>query len=253
MTMNARDTKALIASADKAMLISFVTDCTAYQTNSARLDKLKDEQAELISKNGELRKSIVPVFKALGAHKWNAIKTDIKTAIEEAKISDVDGLLGVLKTAFEYKILPTQANADRLRKAKTWVNWAGIVVPNTYKKVHAEKAPEPAPTSEPTAQVPTVPAEPQTTQSAPTPLVQPKPAVKGSPESISVNVSAPDMDPADLWVQACTQFMNFKLTAIAFEEIEKRHKLEAGTLLKELVEARRVVTESTKKNGAKHG
>lgn len=238
--------------ADKALLVSFVTDCTAYQTNSARLDKLKDEQAELISKNGELRKAIVPVFKSLSAHKWSAIKADIKTAIEEANIADVNGLLGVLKTAFEYKILPTQANADRLRKAEKWTNWAGIVVPNTYSKVHAEKAPAPA--TEPTAQVSETPVTVQTAPASATPAVQPKPAVKGSPEpAVSVNVSAPDMSPNDLWVQACTQFMNFKLTAVAFETIEKKHGLEAGTLLKELVEARRIVTESTAKNGAKNG
>ena len=247
-----------ITANEKALLVSFVTDCTAYQTNSARLDKLKDEQAELISKNGELRKAIVPVFKAFSAHKWNAIKADIKTAIEEAKISDVDGLLGVLKTSFQYKIMPTQQNADRLRKTKTWVNWSGIVVPNTYEGVHAKKT-ETAKLEETIDSAKQTIAELQSIESAKnaqtapagdTPLVQPKPAVKGSPESISVNVSAPDMNPAELWVQACTQFMNFKLTAIAFEEIEKRHKLEAGTLLKELVEARRVVTESTKKKGA---
>lgn len=230
---------------DKALLVSFVTDCTAYQTNSARLDKLKDEQAELISKNGELRKSIVPVFKSLSAHKWSAIKADIKTAIEEAKISDIDGLLGVLKTAFEYKILPTQANADRLRKAKTWVNWSGIVIPNTYKKVHAEKAPEPAPATEPTAQANVTAPTAQTIPASATPAVQPKPSVSGAPATVSVNVSAPDMSPNDLWVQACTQFMNFKLTAIAFESIEKKHGLEAGTILKELVETRRVVTEQS--------
>ena len=232
-----------INATEKALLVSFVTDCTSYQANSARLDKLKEEQADLISKNGELRKAIVPVFKSLSAHKWSAIKGDIKTAIEEAQIKDAVGLLGVLKTAFEYQILPTQANADRLRKAEKWTNWAGIVVPNTYQKVHAEK--------EAPAQVAEAPVVAQSVPATATPAVQPKPAVKGSPESaISVNVSAPDMSPNDLWVQACTQFMNFKLTAVAFETIEKKYSLEAGTILKELVEARRIVTESTAKKGA---
>lgn len=242
-----------INATEKALLVSFVTDCTAYQTNSARLDKLKEEQADLISKNGELRKAIVPVFKSLSAHKWSAIKGDIKTAIEEAQIKDAVGLLGVLKTAFEYQILPTQANADRLRKAEKWTNWAGIVVPNTYEGVHAKKDPIQANIESAKQTIADIQAmeKAQTVPATATPTVQPKPAVKGSPESaISVNVSAPDMSPNDLWVQACTQFMNFKLTAVAFETIEKKYSLEAGTILKELVEARRIVTESTAKKGA---
>lgn len=238
---------------DKALLVSFVNDCTAYQANSTRLESLMIEREELITKNGELRKAIVPVFKALSAHKWSAIKTGIKEAIEEAQIKDAVGLLGVLKTSFEYQIMPTQQNADRLRKAQKWTNWSGVVVPNTYSKVHAPKDPiqETIDSAKQSiAELQAIEAT-QTAQTAPAPAVQPKPAVKGTPESVtSVNVSAPDLSPNDLWVQACTQFLNFKLTAVAFETIEKKHGLEAGTLLKELVEARRIVTESTAKKGA---
>ena len=56
--------------ADKAMLDAFVKGCAEYQKNSARLDALNDERGALITANGELRKSIVPVFKALSAHSW---------------------------------------------------------------------------------------------------------------------------------------------------------------------------------------
>ena len=128
---------------------AFVTDCLAYSGNAVRIAALKEEQAGLVSANGELRKAIVPFFKAHAEDKWAKLGKDIKAAIIAAGVKDVDGLLGVLKTSFEYGILPTEQNADRLRKRETWVSWAGVVVPNTYGKVHKPKEETPtAPTIE---------------------------------------------------------------------------------------------------------
>jgi hypothetical protein len=125
---------------------AFVTDCLAYSGNAVRIAALKEEQAGLVSANGELRKVIVPFFKAHKDDKWAKLGKDIKAAIIAAEVKDVDGLLGVLKTSFEYGILPTEQNADRLRKRETWVSWAGVVVPNTYGKVHKPKEETPTPT-----------------------------------------------------------------------------------------------------------
>lgn len=118
---------------------AFVTDCLAYSGNSIRIAALKEEQAGLVSANGELRKKIVPFFKEHKDEKWSSLGKSIKAAVIAAGVKDVDGLLGVLKTSFEYSILPTEQNADRLRKRETWVSWSGMVVPNTYGKVHKPK------------------------------------------------------------------------------------------------------------------
>jgi hypothetical protein len=125
----------------------FVTDCLAYSGNAVRIAALKEEQAGLISANSDLRKAIVPFFKAHAEEKWSKLGKEIKAAIVAAEVKDVDGLLGVLKTSFEYKILPTEQNADRLRKRETWVNWAGVIVPNTYGKVHKPKEETTTPTA----------------------------------------------------------------------------------------------------------
>ena len=117
----------------------FVTDCLAYSGNAVRIAALKEEQAGLISANSDLRKAIVPFFKAHKDDKWTKLGKDIKAAIIAAGVKDVDGLLGVLKTSFEYGILPTEQNADRLRKRETWINWNGVIVPNSYGKVHKPK------------------------------------------------------------------------------------------------------------------
>ena len=148
---------------EPTVIETFVADCLAYSGNAVRLAALKEEQAGLVSANGELRKRIVPFFKEHKEDKWSTLGKSIKAAIVTAGVKDVDGLLGVLKTSFEYGILPTEQNADRLRKRETWVSWSGVVVPNTYGKVHKNNIPE-QPTGATTT--PTVPdsstTQPQT-------------------------------------------------------------------------------------------
>ena len=153
---------------------AFVTDCLAYSGNAVRIAALKEEQAGLVSANGELRKKIVPFFKEHQGDKWSSLGKSIKAAIIAAGVKDVDGLLGVLKTSFEYNILPTEQNADRLRKRETWVSWSGVVVPNTYGKVHKNNIPEQpmgVPATTQTAPTSTIPeatkAQPQTTPKVP--------------------------------------------------------------------------------------
>ncbi len=174
----------------------FVANCIGYSANAVRITALKDEQAGLVSANGELRKVIVPFFKAHAEDKWAKLGKEIKAAIVAAGVKDVDGLLGVLKTSFEYKIMPTEQNADRLRKRQTWISWSGVVVPNNYGKVHAPKVETPTPTPTPTSKIdgfqkavdsispPVVPTKPTTPQ---------KDAVKG--EIVRVNVSGDSAAP----------------------------------------------------------
>jgi|LakMenE01Jun11ns_1017448.scaffolds.fasta_scaffold9947730_4 hypothetical protein len=149
---------------------AFVTDCLAYSGNAVRIAALKEEQAGLVSANSELRKAIVPFFKEHKDDKWTKLGKDIKAAIIAAEVKDVDGLLGVLKTSFEYKILPTEQNADRLRKRETWISWSGVVVPNTYGKVHKPKEETPSPQTD---AAPTPPAKLEAFQKAVDSLIPP--------------------------------------------------------------------------------
>ena len=236
------------AVADKEVLSAFVKGCAEYQKNSARLDALNEERGALITANGELRKAIVPVFKTLSAHSWDTIKKDIKTSIVEAGIKDVNGLLGVLKTSFEYKILPTGQNDDRLRKAEKWTAWSGVIVPNTYEGKHAPKEEVP-PITEPTA--PTAQTAETVAPSIPAPT-KGKPSVKGTPEGPArpnLNLSHSEhsnLSPSELWVQLTTQYLNCKLTLIAFEGIEAKYKIPKGELLAEMIKARTTVADTVK-------
>ncbi len=231
-------------------LRSFVEGCIAFQSNSVRLAALKEEQAGLTCANGEIRKAILPYFKKNEDKPWGAIKGPIKAMIEEVKAKDPVGLIGVLKTCFEYQIMPTQANADRLRKAETWTNWNGTIGRNRYKPVHAKETPAPAPAPAPAPEGQTVEAAlaalaTQTTPTATAPAVQPKPPVKGTPEGLQrPNVAGePPLSVNQLWAQTVTQLVNYKLTLAFFESFEKENNLPKGALLKGFIEARRLALE----------
>jgi hypothetical protein len=109
-------------------------------------------------------------------------KVEAKRA--EARIA---AWLGVIRTCLEYQILPTDKNADRLRKAKTWtaLNGNGKVNPNWYEKKHADKpaaAPAPATTTTTTPAIvetaqPTTPEPPKAASAKP--VVTQKAAAKG--------------------------------------------------------------------------
>ena len=172
-----------------------------------------------------------------------------KTSIIEAGIKDVNGLLGVLKTSFQYKILPTGQNADRLRKAEKWTAWSGVIVPNTYEGKHAPKEEVP-PTTEPTAQ--TAPVTAETVAPATPAPTKGKPSVKGTPEGPArpnlnlTHAEHSNLSPSELWVQLTTQYLNHKLTLIAFEGIEAKYKIPKGELLAEMIKARTAVADTIK-------
>lgn len=77
-----------------------------------------------------------------------------ETALKQVK-AKVAAWLGVLRTCLEYQILPTDKNADRLRKAKVWtgLNGNGKMNPN-WVDPNAPKV-EPTPATAPTATAPT--------------------------------------------------------------------------------------------------
>ena len=90
----------------------------------------------------ESRKIVADFVRAAHGMEWKKIQKPIKSAIESLAIgivSDKNGLLGVIKTCCEYGIMPTTLNADRLRKAKTWTDLNGKVIPNGYGKVHTKE------------------------------------------------------------------------------------------------------------------
>ena len=130
----------------------------------------------------ESRKIVADFVRANHDKEWKKIQKPIKAAIDGIAVGivkDKVGLLGVVKTCIEYGIMPTTLNADRLRKAKTWVSVEGKNVANTYGKVH--KVAGAGQTAKPTeiANAPTVPALAQTqTATAPQADTPKAPSVK---------------------------------------------------------------------------
>jgi len=105
----------------------------------------------------ESRKIVADFVRANHDKQWKTIQKPIKAAIDGIAVGivkDKVGLLGVVKTCIEYSIMPTTLNADRLRKAKTWVSVDGKNIPNTYGKVHTKEG------AGKKASAPTVPANP---------------------------------------------------------------------------------------------
>jgi len=117
----------------------------------------------------ESRKIVAEFIRAHQGKEWKKIQEPIKAAIDGIAVGivrDKVGMLGVIKTCIEYSIMPTTLNADRLRKAKTWTDLNGKIIPNGYNKVHAPKPETTTPTTPTAPTTPTVP----TTPTAPTKL-----------------------------------------------------------------------------------
>lgn len=90
----------------------------------------------------ESRKIVADFVRTAHGMEWKKIQKPIKAAVESLAVgivADKNGLLGVIKTCCEYGIMPTTLNADRLRKAKTWTDLNGKVIPNGYGKVHTKE------------------------------------------------------------------------------------------------------------------
>ena len=129
----------------------------------------------------ESRKIVADFVRANHDKEWKKIQKPIKVAIDGIAVGlvkDKVGLLGVVKTCIAYGIMPTTLNADRLRKAKTWTDLNGKIIPNGYEKKHAEKPATAAPTT------PTTPATPEAAPAKPVaapakPVAAQKDAVKG--------------------------------------------------------------------------
>lgn len=90
----------------------------------------------------EARKIVADFVRTAHGMEWKKVSEQVKAAIDSLTVgivSDKNGLLGVIKTCVEYGIMPTTLNADRLRKAKTWTDLNGKVIPNGYGKVHTKE------------------------------------------------------------------------------------------------------------------
>ena len=102
----------------------------------------------------ESRKIVADFVRTAHGMEWKKIQKPIKAAIESLAVgivADKNGLLGVIKTCCEYGIMPTTLNADRLRKAKTWTDLNGKIIPNGYGKVHTKSGAGQKATATPTA------------------------------------------------------------------------------------------------------
>ena len=83
----------------------------------------------------ESRKLVAEFVRDAQGKEWKKISKSVKAAIDGLTVgivADKVGLLGVIKTCCEYGIMPTTLNADRLRKAKTWTDLNGKIIPNGY-------------------------------------------------------------------------------------------------------------------------
>lgn len=90
----------------------------------------------------ESRKIVADFVRTAHGMEWKKVSKQVKAAIDSLAVgivADKNGLLGVIKTCCEYGIMPTTLNADRLRKAKTWTDLNGKVIPNGYGKVHTKE------------------------------------------------------------------------------------------------------------------
>jgi hypothetical protein len=156
----------------------------------------------------ESRKIVADFVRANHDKEWKKIQKPIKAAIDGIAIGlvkDKVGLLGVVKTCIDYGIMPTTLNADRLRKAKTWTDLNGKIIPNGYNKVHAEKPEATAPTATATmATMATATTAPTATATTATPAAPAKPvaaqkdAVKGEvPRSNVSGDSEPPISPRE--------------------------------------------------------
>lgn len=173
-----------------AEMTALVESAMAFVTASAILDEAK-KTAELA------RETMVPILRAHVKDDWKVISKAIKAAMTCMGVlneAQKTAWLGVFKTCFEYKILPTDSNADRLRKRETWINWNGSKIPNTYGKVHAPKV-EPV-----KAEAPKV--EP----------VKPAPTVKGGPSVSKPVISEDAMTPFDVWATYFDRFIEHGVT-----------------------------------------
>ena len=191
-TKTAKTEKAVI----HAETAEFISQALAYQKSA----EVRDTAMALLedarnSMNG-FRKSMVPFMQKHRtddwATGWKKLSPVIKEELSKMEGTDAVGWLGVFKTCFQYKVMPIRSNADRMRKAKSWINWAGVTVQNTYGKVHAK------------AETPKTNEPPKASAQQSTPKAEP-------PKT--VNVAADDaMTPFDVWNQYFDRFMEHGVT-----------------------------------------
>ena len=209
-TKTAKTEKAVI----HAETAEFISQALAYQKSA----EVRDTAMALLedarnSMNG-FRKSMVPFMQKHRtedwATGWKKLSPIIKEELSKMEGTDAVGWLGVFKTCFQYKVMPIRSNADRMRKAKSWINWAGVTVQNTYGKVHA-KAETPK-TNEPPKAAPKASAQQSTAKVEPPKASAQQSTPKAEPPK-TVNVAADDaMTPFDVWNQYFDRFMEHGVT-----------------------------------------
>jgi hypothetical protein len=171
MNTQANETSTLSAQAKENIL--FATAFGGYYDSNKALTEAKETRETcrqflepIIKANkiavGDLKawKALQPEFtKAFSALEWpkdedgEPREMDTLTELELKQWkSRVAAWLGVLRTCLEYQILPTDKNADRLRKAKVWTGLNG------NGKTNPNWKPKEEPAKQETVSTPTAPA-----------------------------------------------------------------------------------------------
>ena len=187
---------------------------TLFVKNALGYADAQQAMADLKTKSDDCANAMLPFLKANATEDWKILGKAIKEALTVLNIPDVNGKLGAFKTCFEKQIMPIHLNADRLRKAETWISWTGKPVPNTYKPVHSDakaNQPQPAPnmakTIEAVAAIQTAVASTPSTPSA-TATAQ-----KGEIARPNVTASSDSITTSEYWDTLYGQFVKHGMTA----------------------------------------
>ena len=192
-------------------------DLTVFVAMALAYASAIEQASDLKAKAENLREQMLPILKAHEKEEWKTLGKKIKAALVAAKVSDINGKLGVFKTCFEYKIMPTTFNADRLRKMKTWVAWSGFNTTNKYEAKHVQK---------PTAITADMPVSALPAQDAPTakgkpkvPAGNPVPAKPSSSVTADGTGSADALKPSELWNSQYQAWVHNPLTPAFIETL----------------------------------
>jgi len=184
---------------------------TLFVKNALGYADAQKAMADLKTKSDDCAHAMLPFLKANAKEDWKILGKAIKEALTALSVPDINGKLGAFKTCFEKQIMPTDLNADRLRKAETWISWTGKTVPNSYTAKHVDaKANQPAPNM-----TKTIEAVKTAIQSAGAPSAPSAPkASEKKGEIARPNVTASDtLTTSEYWDTLYGQFVKHGMTA----------------------------------------
>ncbi len=204
----------MTAKTETTIVDSNELSATLFVKNALGYADAQQAMADLKTKSDDCAHAMLPFLKANAKEDWKILGKAIKEALIALNIPDINGKLGAFKTCFEKQIMPTQVNADRLRKAETWISWTGKTIPNSYTAKHADaKANQPKPDM--TKTIEAVKAVIQSQIDGPHQFVPSAPkATEKKGEIARPNVTASDtLTTSEYWDTLYGQFIKHGMTA----------------------------------------